>query len=178
MEPEHEPRPAGLRLVHDAAPAVEVSLRRLLVACLLVTGLLVTGCGRDEGASSGGATVAWADKPLVVRQPELPDDTIVSGRLRNESGRELSLDASDVRLLDEDGKAVRSTARFALAVSHSLYPPGDGPSENPRPLRERLGEVATVAPGKSVPLVVSWRVGSGEKPPVRVDLGEASLTLP
>jgi hypothetical protein len=41
-----------------------------------------------------------------------------------------------------------------------------------------MGEIATLAPGKSVPLVVSWRVRSDQAPPVEVDLGETSLVLP
>jgi hypothetical protein len=138
--------------------------------------LMLAGCG---GAPSSAPTVAWDGTPLVVRQPELPDDTIVSGRIRNSSGETLALDATDVRLVTAGGDAVQSTARFNTGVTHQLYPPREGPREkDPTFLRERLGEVATVAPGKTVPLVVSWRVQPGGSQPVKVDLGRGSLTLP
>jgi hypothetical protein len=152
--------------------------RRIAVALgTLAAAAVLAGCGQSDAASA--PAVAWDGKPLVVHQAELPDDTIVSGKLRNGSGARLELDAGEVRILDADGHALRSTARFSAAVSHSLYPPGDGPSEaKPLALRKRLGEVATVEPGESVPLVVSWRQSHGEPPPVRVDLGSATLKLP
>jgi hypothetical protein len=138
--------------------------------------LVLIGCG-DSPAGSG--SVSWIGEPLVVRQPELPDDTIVSGKLRNESDETLELDAEDVRVLDADGDAVQSTARFSTGVTHQLYPPREGPREkDPRFLRERLGQAATVKPGATVPLVVAWRLGPGDEPPERVDLGQASLELP
>jgi hypothetical protein len=46
-------------------------------------------------------------------------------------------------------------------------------------LRQRLGEEAIIPPGHTTPLVVSWRLGRGEPPPVKVELGEGgSLALP
>jgi hypothetical protein len=148
---------------------------------VLVAGvvLAVSGCG--EGSSSEPKPiVSWQGKPLVVRQPELPDDTIVSGRIRNDSGKTLSLDAAEVRLVADDASAVRSTARFQTGVTHSLYPPREVPREaNPRFEAERLGQAATIKPGQTVPLVVSWRVARDAEPPVRVDLGGGvSLKLP
>lgn len=163
-----------MRLVHHAVPPGAV--RRWAAALGTALALAPAGCG-DKAAS--GARVSWEDKPLVVRQPELPDDTIVSGRLRNDSLQTLDLDAAEVRLVDGDDRAVQSTARFATGVTHQLYPPREGPREkDPLFLRRRLGEVATVKPGQTVPLVVSWRVQPGQKPPVKVDLGRTSLELP
>lgn len=138
--------------------------------------LLVAGCG-SSGTKPG---VAWKSDPVVVRQPELPDDTIVSGHIRNRTGHVLKLDARSVRIVDAHGHALRSTARFNTGVTHQLYPPRDAPKEGePSFLRRRLGEVATVRPGGSVPLVVSWRVGPGERAPVKVELGGGvSVALP
>lgn len=139
--------------------------------------LLVAGCGNAPGAPSG---VSWEGKPIVVRQPELPRDTIVSGRVVNKGDGAVRLDAADVRLVAPGGGAVESTARFAVGVSHQLYPPRDGPKEkDPEFLRERLGEVATVRPGATVPLVVAWRLEPGAAAPVEVELGDgSSLALP
>jgi hypothetical protein len=161
-------------VVHDAAATGAVTA--LLRAASIAAAVALAGCG---GAPSSAPKVTWEGKPLVVRQPELPDDTIVSGRITNGSGEVLKLDAANVRLVTGDGAAVQSTARFATGVTHQLYPPREGPRErDPSFLRRRMGEIATVAPGKSVPLVVSWRVRSGQSPPVEVDLGETSLALP
>lgn len=150
-----------------------MTLRAVALGALVV----LAGCG---SSSSSAPPLAWDGTPLVVRQPELPDDTIVSGQIRNASDSALKLDATDVRLVTVDGEAVQSTARFNTGVTHQLYPPREGPKEtDPEFLRERLGEVATVAPGKTVPLVVSWRVLPGEAAPVKVDLGTpGSLALP
>ena len=138
--------------------------------------LLVAGCG-SSGTKPG---VAWKGNPVIVRQPELPDDTIVSGHIRNRTGHVLKLDARSVRIVDAHGHALRSTARFNTGVTHQLYPPRDAPKEGePSFLRERLGEIASVKPGGSVPLVVSWRVKPGEDSPVKVELGGGvSLALP
>jgi hypothetical protein len=137
----------------------------------------LAGCG---GSQSSPAAVRWDKAPIVVRQPELPDDTIVSGQMRNGSGHTLHLDVADMSVVTADGKAVRSAIRLTTGVTHQLYPPRDGPHEkDPGFLRARLGEIATVAPGRTTPLVVSWRVPAGAPQPVKVDLGEAgSLSLP
>jgi hypothetical protein len=160
-------------VVHDAAAPVAVKAAAAALGLLLALG----GCGDSSSSSS---PVAWDGKPIVVRQPELPRDTIVSGRISNKGDKAVRLDAAEVRLVDGDGAAVQSTARFAVGVTHQLYPPREGPKEGePEFLRERLGEVATVKPGASVPLVVSWRLQPGEAAPVRVELGgDSSLALP
>jgi hypothetical protein len=160
-------------MVHHATATRAVTAP---LAVVLAAAVALAGCGNSPSAP---ATVSWVGKPIVVRQPELPDDTIVSGRIRNDSGEALKLDVADVRVVDPDGAALLSTARFSTGVTHQLYPPREGPRESdPAFLRARLGEIATVAPGKSVPLVVSWRVRPGESAPVTVDLGGGSLDLP
>ncbi len=144
-------------------------------AAALGLSLLLVGCGSAPGAPSG---VAWEGKPIVVRQPELPRDTIVSGKIVNEGDEPVRLDAADVRLVTAGGDGVESTVRFAVGVSHQLYPPREGPKEkDPEFLRERLGEVANVKPGATVPLVVAWRLRPGEAAPVKVDLGAAGLLV-
>lgn len=156
---------------------------RRAAAALAAAAVLVGASGCGEASKAGGPSklkVAWEDDPLVVRQKEIPDDTIVSGRMLNRSSKTLRLEAGDVRIVDADGQAVQSTARFSLGVTHPLYPPRDTPREaNPRFEAERLGQAATVKPGASVPLVVSWRVAAGAPQPTTVELGEdASLALP
>jgi hypothetical protein len=148
-------------------------VKAALAAALIAAGL--AGCGDSPSSSS----VAWEGKPIVVRQPELPADTIVSGKIVNKGADPVRLEASEVRLVSADGHAVQSSVRFAVGITHQLYPPREGPKEGePEFLRERLGEVAIVEPGESTPLVVSWRLQPGEAAPTEVDLGATSLTLP
>jgi hypothetical protein len=163
-----------LRVVHDAAEAEALS--RAPAAGVLLAALTLAGCGGAPASTS----VRWDKPPIVVRQPELPDDTIVSGEIRNETGHALHLEAADVRVVSPDGQAVRSAVRFTTGVTHQLYPPREGPHEGePEFLRERLGEVANLAAGTTTPLVVSWRLETGQAAPVKVELGDAgSLALP
>jgi hypothetical protein len=160
-------------VVHDAAEAGVVRRAFLVVACALA--LAVAGCGSGDDASR---PLAWEGDPVVVRQPELPDDTTVSGRVRNETDGDLELDVADVKVVRADGTPVRSTVTFAEGYSHSLYPPRDAPRETPREEAERLGRAAMIEPGKTAHLTVAWRVKPGEAAPVRVELGSAELDLP
>ena len=151
-------------------------MRRLAVTSAAFAAALVIGCG--DGSSSDGGAVAWDGDPVVVRQPELPDDTTVSGKIRNDTDADLALDVADAKVVHEDGTPVRSTVTFAEGYAHSLYPPRDAPKETPRQEAERLGRAVTIKPGKSGHLTVAWRLKPGEAPPVRVDLGDDSLVLP
>jgi hypothetical protein len=142
---------------------------------LAVAAVAVAGCG---GSADSEPRAAWVGKPVVVRHPELPGDELATGRVVNRSTEVLRVDAAAVRVLDADGRRVRATVRFAAGYSHGLYPPRDAPRENPRFLRERLGDAATVRPGRSVPLTVAWHRRGRAAAPVRIDLGAASLPLP
>jgi hypothetical protein len=160
-------------VVYNAAQAAALTK----IAALVFAAAAMAGCG---STSSSAPAISWEGKPIVVRQAELPDDTIVSGTLRNGSARTLDLEAADVKVVTAQGAPVQSTARFTTGVTHQLYPPREGPHEKePAFLRERLGETATVKPGGTTPFVVSWRVSSEEPQPVKVELGEeGSLPLP
>ena len=138
-------------------------------AALLVAG----GCGNDQGPAA-----KWEGKPVVVRHPEIPGDRLLVARVRNTSGDELRLDNRTVKVLDGDGRAVRASIRFSVATGHGLYSPLDEPANRPRFERERLGDAATVLPGRSTPLVLAWHAQKGSRSPVKVDLGPSTLDLP
>ena len=145
--------------------------RAALAACALLA--LPLGCGDDEPA---GAPVAWDGKPVAVQHPEIPADDLVTGRIRNNTDHDLVLDSERARVLDARGRRVHATLTFAAGYTHDLYPPADGPKENPRFARERTGAAATIPPGETHALTIAWHRRDGH--PVRVDLGGVSLTVP
>jgi len=132
------------------------------------------GCGGDEG----GASAKWDGDPAVAPHPELPDDRIATGTIRNDGDETLRLDVRLASVKAEDGRTVRATVRFSQSAGHSLYPPRDAPQDNPAEMRERLGDAATVEAGDTAPLTVAWRGGASAPKPVEVDLGPVSLPLP
>lgn len=153
----------------------------LAVAALVVAvgGLLLAlSAGTDDGArAESSVTLAWVAAPLDV-QPEqgLEGDHILVGRLRNTSRRTAELDAERVRVLDADGRQLKTSARFSHTYAHGIYSAEMTYREGPPPSseRRRLGEIATVRPGAQVPVTVSWR-GEGA---ARIDLGGATVEIP
>jgi hypothetical protein len=154
----------------------------LLVLVLLLAGgaLTAVSLGVDEAPAQGGAAptaFAWEGTPLDVEpEPGLPDDHIVSGVLRNTALRAAALEADDLRVLDEDGRPLKTSARFLHNFAHGIYSremiKRDGPP--PSEERRRLGEIATVRPGATVPVTISWRGKGG----ATLDLGGATVPLP
>jgi hypothetical protein len=147
--------------------------RGAAVVVVIAATALGAGCGGDDGPPA-----EWGQKPIVVRHPELPGDRLLIGRVRNSSGKELRLDTQAARALDRDGRPVRATVRFNLSAAHGLYSPADEPRQRPRFERERLGDAATLLPGRSVPLVVAWHAADPAHTPATVDLGPATLKVP
>lgn len=161
-------------------------MRRRIAALLALAAVAVVPLvliSDDDGRTSPRtvrASLGWAGVPQVTKVPELPRDRILTGRLANESLRPAELDVDRVRLVDARGRDVRSTARFLSNFAHGLFSaesinlygkPGDGE-------RRRLGEIATVKPGESVPITLSWRVPSGAAAPIAVDFGGSTVELP
>jgi hypothetical protein len=64
------------------------------------------------------------------------------------------------------------------AYAHGLYGAWQKPSQLPPGELSRLGQVIDVRPGAVVPLAVAFRLGSGTRPPLRVDYGPGTLRLP
>ncbi len=136
--------------------------------------------GRVSGPGAGAhGPLEWDAEPQAARPSELPQDRILTGRLRNTGDTPLALDALRARLLDDAGRAVPGAATFAAGFSHGLYGPATGPKEAmPAFQARRLGVIATVAPGATVPFTLSWRRAAGTGAPTRVDLGDVVVALP
>jgi hypothetical protein len=137
--------------------------------------------GSDGSASAAAATgpvrLAWKDSPRMIRVAELPNDRILTGRVRNTSLRPVDLSVDRIVIVDARGKRLASTARFLQAFAHGLYPPSmhvkGGKFE-----RTRMGQIATVKPGQDLPLTLSWRLASSTAQPLEVRFGGGSLALP
>ena len=148
----------------------------------LATGLAVVaplGCngGGDDGGGSG--ELVWVKQPTIVRQQTLPRDRVLVGTVRNDSLRRLTLEAKDVRAVDEDGAALKGDATFIRGYVHPLYPPTRPPAGGlPESELERLGRRVRLEPGTRTRLSVAWRLAPGGKPPVRIEYSGGWLPIP
>jgi hypothetical protein len=145
-----------------------------LAAAVVVLAVVLVAGGGDADAE-GPAVLGWQGTPQVFTPDTLPEDRVLAGRLRNTSLRDVDIDVKRVRVLDEDGGEVKSAVRFLQAFAHGLYPPDERDESQIGDFeKRRLGEIATLKPGQSVPITLSWRGGPGE----RVDFGVTQLQLP
>ena len=80
------------------APArTSVIVRRALLVLALAPSAL-TGCGGGDGSASGD--LVWEKPPSVSTPETLPDDRVATGRIRNDSLRQVDLKATDIRVVD------------------------------------------------------------------------------
>jgi hypothetical protein len=158
---------------------VRHSLALVLAGAVLIivaiAGLAFSGGGaRDEGAGD----LAWGRSPRVFTPERLPQDRVLSARLRNESLRRIRLTVDDLRLEDANGRTVDASAVFLDSFVHGLYPPTRQPAQVSESELRRTGRVAVIAPGESVPLTVAWRREGSVGAPVRLHYGRGYLPVP
>jgi hypothetical protein len=139
-------------------------------AAVAVALVFAGGAGGDDGV------LAWKG-PVRIFDSGIPTDKILYTQVRNASLQEVDLVAKDVRALDADGDEVFSATRFLAAFAHGIFPYSERRNAGDFE-RRRLGEIARLKPGESMPVTLSWRVPKGEKAPVRIDFGPAVLDLP
>lgn len=149
-----------------------------LVALGLVTlgPIAAGGCGAGEDA--GYSSLAWDRPPHLYRASGGGTDRVLVGRVRNNSLRELTIEARRLRVLDADGRPLDTTGEFTVSLAHSLYGAYQRPTPFPLEERRRLGLIATIRPGLTAPLVVAFRPRGDERPPLRLDDGKGSLPIP
>lgn len=136
----------------------------------------LSGCG---GSTSGDdAPLAWKGTPTAYRPADLPNDRVVLATVRNRSSKPVRLEAAKLVVRDAGGHVLRSSGRFVTAYAHGLYGAFQKPDPLPPDELKRLGLVITLAPGRTSPLYVAWRLTRGSTEPVTVDYGKGRLTLP
>jgi hypothetical protein len=158
-------------------------VRRSLVlvvggALLIAVAVTAFAVRERDGREQGSGDLAWAGSPRVFTPPRLPQDRVLSARLRNDSLGEIRLSAQDLRLEDATGREVEATAVFLDSFVHGLYPPTRQPRQVSESELRRTGRLALIAPGQSIPLTVAWRRGRDAGPPLRLDYGVGSLPVP
>ena len=144
-------------------------------AALAFAAAAVAGCG--GGDRGGEGDLVWDKKPRVYRPPNLPDDRVLQGRVRNDSLKPVDLAARELTVEDENGDELKSAATFLQNFARGLYPPTREPDPVPEDELLRTGRKARIAPGKSVPVTVSWRVTNG-RVAARIRYEGGSLPLP
>ena len=158
--------------MRTAARTRTVAVAALAAAAVVVIALLA-------GDSAPRAVLAWEGETTVFQSGK-PTDRVLTGKVRNTSRDDVTLDVEDIRLVDADGRELQSTARFLAAFAHGRYPwslRGDDPRALGSQERTLIGEMARLRPGQVAPLTLSWRVPPGGRPPVQVDFGSTSLAL-
>ena len=152
-------------------------MTRTALGALAVT-LALTGAGCGGSSDEGAKGLTWDGKPAAFHSRGLPNDLVAIGRVRNDGTRTLHLVAKDLRVVDADGHPLRSSAAFTATFAHGLF----GALQQPKPVPPseliRLGKVAYIPAGASVPFYAAWRVTPDTKQPVRVDYGRGTLELP
>jgi len=140
--------------------------------------VLLGGCGGGDDKGGRFGPLEWEKQPLVSRATNLRSDRVLVGSVRNESFREVKLDAGNLTVRDSDHRRLRANARFAAAFAHGLYGAYQKPNPQPDEERRRLGQIVTIKSGKTAPLVVAFRLRRDTRTPLRVDYGEGFLTVP
>jgi hypothetical protein len=147
--------------------------RAALTLTVLLLAVVAAGCGSDDELGSGD--LMWEEKPRVFTNPNLPDDRILAGIVRNDSLETVTLVARDLDVRAPGGDDMESAAIFAQTFVRGVFPQNRG-SDIPETEQLRIGLRARLKPGETAPLTVSWRQ-QGEHAAL-VDYGRGTLPVP
>ena len=146
----------------------------LALGLVIVAVLAVAAVSHGGGEQLGEGALVWDQKPRVYRNPELPNDRVLRGVVRNDSLRIMSLTARELDVRGASGGELESAAVFAPTFIRGVFPENRG-SDIPESEQLRIGLRARIEPGKAVPITVSWRERGGRA--ARVDYGTGSLPI-
>jgi hypothetical protein len=134
----------------------------VVLAALVAGGVLAGVLLSSSGDSS---VLEWAGTPELVPVPELPEDRVLVGEVRNTTDERVRLDAEHVVVIDEAGRRLDATARFTAGFGRGRHSPADG-------------VVGELAPDAMLPLTISWRLSESGDRAVNARIGDAVLELP
>jgi hypothetical protein len=153
-------------------------VRRAAGAAALAAATLAAGCGGASKPASSSAPLAWQGTPVSYASPDLPRDRVLLAKVRNTSSAPVRLDAAKLVVRDAADRELRSSGRYIAGYAHGLYGAFQKPDPLPPDELKRMGLLVTLAPGRTAPIFVAWRLTPGAKEPARVDYGGGSLALP
>jgi hypothetical protein len=143
-------------------------------ATLALLALAIAGCAGDS--ADNGSPLAWQEAPRLITTPT--QARVVIGRVANRSGDQVRLEPSDLKLLDQKGRRLPASAVFLSSFVKSNFPHNKGQLRIPEEEQLRLGQLAKIDPGSSVPLTVSWHEPPGPRAAARIAYGKGSLPVP
>ena len=149
---------------------------RRTAALALAAIVLAAGCGGGGGGGDSAGDLVWVEQPRLLEHPTLPDDRVLTGRVRNDSLRRLELESSAIEVLDARGEPIAARAIFLEGYVKPLES-RNRPSQETDAERRRRGVEVVLEAGASAPLTVSWREASDRRAS-RIDYGAGSLPLP
>jgi hypothetical protein len=147
--------------------------RAALALTLLLAVAAAAGCGGDDELGSGD--LMWEEKPRIFTNPNLPDDRILAGTVRNDTLETVTLVARELDVRSPNGDEMESAAIFAQTFVRGVFPQNRG-TDIPEGEQLRIGLQARLKPGETAPLTVSWRQ-QGARAAV-VDYGAGTLPVP
>jgi hypothetical protein len=149
------------------------------VALAALACLALAGCGTKSETIKGTGAMSWEKKPVTIRLGSKPNDRILFGTVRNDSLRPIKIFASDIKVVDSDGRKLEATAIFSKTFAHGLYGSTDPRAKAPGEYElQRIGRLVRLNPGQTAPLTVSWRLKSTGDRPVQVQMGDGGLPIP
>ena len=141
--------------------------------------LLLGATGNDHDAPSTGSVLAWEEPPLIFVPPELPDDRVTYGTVRNTSLEGLQAGTKDFEVRDANGKVLDASVQFLGTYAHGLYGAFQKPHPLPSDELSRLGLHVGLKSGQTAPLTVSYHLAKGSKLPATLYYrGNPALDLP
>ena len=154
---------------------VAVALSAAVVTAAVVVLAIVILGGRAGSADDGA--LRWAGRPMVMQAPSHPRERTLVGTVRNSAAGPVEVEASDVRVLDESGHPLRSSAIFLGSFARGIYGASriDQASDFER---RRTGRLARIGARSERPLTVSWRLEPGSPRAARVVYPGGSLPIP
>lgn len=109
--------------------------------------------------------------------PSNPRDRILSGRVRNDSGQTLEIEARSIRVVDNAGRPLEGSGIFLGSFVRGIYGASRMSAASDFE-RRRTGRLARLSPGATRPLTVAWRLQEGRGRAARIAYRGGSLSVP
>ncbi|MBJ7347945.1 MAG: hypothetical protein JHC87_05160 [Thermoleophilaceae bacterium] len=153
------------------------------VALFCATAVALAGCGGssrpgEPSSARSPLRLVWEKPPLVFSTPEMPNDRVIYGWIKNPSQRTVILNIEDMRLRTARGETQPLTGRFVASFTHRLQPYNKTAGQLPMRTRINTGLSTRIPPGSKRPLTASWREYDAVHRGIEIDYGSGTLEVP